>query len=100
MGVSVITMCGDRHAGRVGASIMTHVGLEEFIAANVDEYVNMAIQYANNTDYLAELRSGMRDKMGSSTLCDADAFARSVEKAYQEMWDQHVSGISSPQNGF
>ena len=72
---------------------MTHVGLEEFIAADVDEYVNMAIQYANNTDYLAELRSGLRDKMRSSPLCNADAFARSVEKAYQEMWDQRASSI-------
>ena len=90
MGVPVITICGDRHASRVGASIMTHVDLEKFIATDIDEYVNMAIQYANNTDYLAELRSGLRDKMRSSALCDADAFARSVEKAYQAMWDQYT----------
>ena len=68
---------------------MTHVGLKEFIATDVDEYVNTAVQYANDTDYLAELRGGLRDKMRSSALCDADSFARGVEEAYQEMWDQY-----------
>jgi predicted O-linked N-acetylglucosamine transferase (SPINDLY family) len=102
MGVPVITMRGDRHASRVGASIMTHVGLKEFIAADADEYVNIAVQYANNTDYLIELKGGLRDKMRGSALCDADAFARGVEKAYQEMWDQyaHTCLRSNQQNGF
>ena len=69
---------------------MTHVGLKEFIATDADEYVNIAVQYANNTDYLTELKGELRDKMRSSALCDADAFARGIEKVYQEMWDQYT----------
>ena len=81
---------------------MTHVGLKEFIATDADEYVNIAVQYANNTNYLIELKGGLRDKMRGSALCDADVFARGVEKAYQEMWDQyaHTCLRSNQQNGF
>ena len=69
---------------------MTRVGLKEFIATDADECVNIAVQYANNTDYLTELKGELRDKMRSSVLCDADAFARGIEKVYQEMWDQYT----------
>jgi len=49
MGVPVIILAGDRHAGRVGASILTHVGLSELIAGDMDGYVNTAVQLAKNT---------------------------------------------------
>jgi len=76
MGVPVITLSGDRHVARVGASVLTHAGFPEFIANNPEEYVNMAVRYANNTDYLAELRSGLRDNMKHSPLCDAEVFTK------------------------
>ena len=39
MGVAVVTLRGDRHSSRVGASILTRVGLKELITASEDEYV-------------------------------------------------------------
>ena len=90
MGVPVITMFGNLHAGRVGASIMTHANLENLIAMGTDEYVNMAVKYANNTDYLVKLRNELRSKILRSALCDNNAFAKNIEKAYQEMYGQYL----------
>ncbi len=39
MGVPVITLAGDRHASRVGLSILSTLGLTEFAAQTSDQYV-------------------------------------------------------------
>ncbi|MCS5589627.1 MAG: tetratricopeptide repeat protein [Candidatus Thioglobus sp.] len=88
MGVPVITMCGDRHSSRVGASILTHVGLEKFIATDVDGYINMAIEYANNIDSIKSIRTELRHNMQNSDLCNANVFTGNVEQAYQNMYSK------------
>ena len=86
MGVPVITLLGDRHVGRVGASILTNVGLTDFIAQDIDGYIQLAVEMAANTSYLKEIRKGLRERMQGAPLCDARSFASDVEGAYQEMW--------------
>ncbi|MBW2709504.1 MAG: tetratricopeptide repeat protein [Deltaproteobacteria bacterium] len=86
MGVPVITLRGNRHASRVGASILTRVGLEELIAVNEDDYVRRAAGLAGDLDRLTELRAGMRQRMMVSPLCDPPSFARAVEGIYRRIW--------------
>ena len=86
MGVPVITLSGDRHAGRVGASILNRVGLGDLVAETREAYVETAVALANDLNRLSTLRNGLRDRVRQLPLCDADAFARDVEAAYREMW--------------
>ena len=86
MGVPVVTMIGDRHSARVGASIMTRIGLTDLIAGTGEEYVATAVKLAASTNRLLKLRVGLRSRMTKSPLCDARSFARNVEDAYREMW--------------
>ena len=86
MGVPVVTLRGNRHSARVGASILTRVGLEELITVNEEEYVNRAVRLAGVLDRLKELRAGMRQRMIASPLCASKAFARAVEDVYREIW--------------
>jgi predicted O-linked N-acetylglucosamine transferase (SPINDLY family) len=90
MGVPVISLAGDRHAGRVGASILTNVGLTDFIAQDIDGYIQLAVEMAANPTYLQEIRRGLRKRMLDSPLCDARSFASDIEKAYQDMWCQYL----------
>jgi protein O-GlcNAc transferase len=90
MGVPVVTLAGDRHAGRVGASILTNVGLTRFIAQDIGSYIETAIKMASDTDYLQSVRQGLRERMQRSPLCDGRSFANEVESAYQKMWAQHI----------
>jgi len=86
MGVPVITLSGDRHVGRVGASILTNVGLTDFIAQDIDGYIQLAVDMASNTSYLKDVSKGLRERMLRAPLCDGRSFASDVESAYQEMW--------------
>ena len=82
MGVPTVTLAGDRHAGRVGASLMTHVGLKSFVADSLERYVALAAFLASDIERLAKLRRSMRQALLASGLCDSARFARELERAY------------------
>jgi predicted O-linked N-acetylglucosamine transferase (SPINDLY family) len=86
MGVPVVALAGDRHAGRVGASLLTQAGLTDLIAASIDDYVATAARLAADPDRLGELRNTLRPRLAASPLGDAAGFARKVEDAYRMMW--------------
>jgi predicted O-linked N-acetylglucosamine transferase (SPINDLY family) len=86
MGVPVIGLLGDRHAGRVGASILHHVGLPELVAASEDDYVERACSLAADRQRLGMLRETLRPMMRASRLMDTGQFTQSLENAYREMW--------------
>jgi predicted O-linked N-acetylglucosamine transferase (SPINDLY family) len=88
MGVPVVTLRGDRHAGRVGASLLSQIGLTDLIADSVEEYVEIAVALAGNTGRLSDLRRVLRQRMAASPLCDGPAFARKLESAFRTMWQR------------
>ena len=92
MGVPVVTLSGDRHAGQVGASILRRLNLDELIARDAKEYVQIAVNLANQRDHLADLRRSLRPRMTASPLCDPPAFARYIEAAYRRMWEIWCAG--------
>jgi predicted O-linked N-acetylglucosamine transferase (SPINDLY family) len=86
MGVPVVSLAGRTAVGRGGLSILSHVGLPELVAHDAEQYVQLAIELANDPLRLAALRATLRDRLRSSPLMDAPRFARSVETAYRQMW--------------
>ena len=86
MGVPVVTLGGDRHASRVGCSLLTHAGLPELIAHSTDEFVAIACALARSPQRLATYRSVLRQQMSGSVLLDAESMARRFEAAMRGMW--------------
>ncbi len=86
MGVPVVTLAGQTGVGRGGVSILSNVGMTDWIAQNTDEYVRIAAERAKDWQRIAALRGTLRDKMRQSPLMDAPRFARAIEMAYREMW--------------
>ncbi len=86
MGVPVVSLAGDRFISRMGVSMLVSLGLAELVAQTEAEYVDLAVRLARDRERLAELRKGLRERMRTSPLTDAEGFARNLEKAYREMW--------------
>jgi predicted O-linked N-acetylglucosamine transferase (SPINDLY family) len=86
MGVPVVTLVGETVAGRGGMSLMSNLGLGEFVARTREEFLGIAIRAARDLAGLARLRTKLRGRMERSVLMDGTRFARNVERAYREMW--------------
>ncbi len=86
MGVPVITLPGETFAGRHAASHLTTAGYADWIAKSEDDYVDIAVKWANDLEGLSKLRQGMREQVAASPLVDGARFARHLEEALRFMW--------------
>jgi len=99
MGVPVVTLAGNTHASRVGASLLANVGLPELVAKSADEYVNIAITLAKNRERLINYRNDLRNKFSHSPLTDATAFTADLERSYQWMMEHLLPNRGSGRAG-
>jgi protein O-GlcNAc transferase len=86
MNVPIIALLGDRHSARVTASLLTQVGLGDLAAKTTDDYVDVAVKLAKDTDRLEKIHQTLREDMANSSLCDHEGHTRGVEDAYRGMW--------------
>jgi protein O-GlcNAc transferase len=93
MGVPVVTLHGNRHAGRMVSSVLSTIGLTDWVARSIDEYQSIAINKASSIDELISLRSHLREIMGASDLCNAGKFTRKVEALYKKIWKDYCCTI-------
>lgn len=88
MGVPVISLVGDRHMSRVGASLLTAVGRPDCLAQNADDYVRIATELASDPARLATERSGLRAALTASPLLDHAGQAARFGAALRQCWAQ------------
>jgi predicted O-linked N-acetylglucosamine transferase (SPINDLY family) len=92
MGAATVTLEGLTHVSRVGVSLMTNMGLEDFVARSRDEYVRNAVEMGGDLDRLGVLRREMRERMRSSALMDRAGFRSAVDDAYRNAWREWCAG--------
>jgi protein O-GlcNAc transferase len=95
MGVPVVALAGDRHAARVGVSLLTEIGAPELIAPTTEAYVELAVRLAGDKRALDDYRATLRAQMKRSPLLDVARFARELETAYRAMWRDWCAARSS-----
>jgi len=86
MGVPVLTHPSDTFTGRHSLTHLKNVGLDDWVAADFDEYIGKAVSWARSLDELAALRGRLREQVRCSPLCDGPRFARNLEWALWAMW--------------
>jgi predicted O-linked N-acetylglucosamine transferase (SPINDLY family) len=86
MGVPAVTLLGNRFAGRMAASVLTRVGLNELIAKTSKQYVSAASECASDPERIEQWRFSSRERMRASPLCNGREFTRGLEDAYRKMW--------------
>jgi predicted O-linked N-acetylglucosamine transferase (SPINDLY family) len=90
MGVPIVTLPGELPVSRQTESFLEAVELLSFVARSEEEYVNIACEWAANIDLLAEVRTGLRDRMSQSSICDGKQFSRDFGEVLKKMWKEQV----------
>nr|WP_211113814.1 glycosyltransferase family 41 protein [Azospirillum picis] len=97
-GLPVLTVPGRSFAGRVAASLVRAAGLPEMAVEDWAAYEATASRLAGDPAALAALRQRLEEGRRRAPLFDTDRFARSIEAAYETMWQIHAAG--EPPRGF
>lgn len=92
MGVPVVTRAGTWINARTGVSVLTTVGLPDWIAPDADGYVKLAVERAQDLQALAALRARLRPMLLASPICQVVDYTRAVEAQYREMWRRWCAG--------
>jgi predicted O-linked N-acetylglucosamine transferase (SPINDLY family) len=82
MRVPVVALVGRRHAERTSYSILVNLGVTATIAESGSEYVAIAERLATDPAFMREVRAAIDAGLRQSTLTDALAHTRSLERAY------------------
>jgi predicted O-linked N-acetylglucosamine transferase (SPINDLY family) len=96
MGVPVVTLVGDRHASRVGLSILDCLGLTELVAHSPQEYVATAGRLAADPIKLDQIRTTLRTRLVASPLTDGKGFTSRLEQAYLQIWAAALADAGRP----
>jgi predicted O-linked N-acetylglucosamine transferase (SPINDLY family) len=94
MGVPTISLLGDTMLSRQGAMMLSCVGLNDWIAEDVDDYVDKAVQLASDVPSLVQLRASLRGIAEKSPLFDTESFTRHFESALVDIYTQRMRAIS------
>ena len=86
MGVPVVSLIGDRHASRVGLSLLTAIGHSDWAAENEETYIEKSVALAQDRSLRLHLRDSLRAKVAASILCDSKDQAHRFENALRQIW--------------
>lgn len=92
-GVPMVTKLGPSFSGRVGASLLGTLGLNELIAHSPNDYEDLAVALALDADRAAALRHRLIAARATSPLFNATQTARHLEAAYTIAWQRHCDGL-------
>lgn len=88
MGVPVIALAGENFCGRMGTSIMHHLGMQEWVAENREGYIETAVRMVSDREKLLKTKSQLRDRMKASPLCDVEGFAEELDGIFRQIWQR------------
>ncbi|OAM88609.1 tetratricopeptide repeat protein [Termitidicoccus mucosus] len=90
MGRPVVTLAGDRHAARVGCSLLAAIGHSEWIAETPADYVRIAARLASDHETLRQISTGLRDDMRRSALMDHPGQSARFADALAQCWEARL----------
>ena len=92
-GLPVLTQLGQGFAGRVGASLLTAIGLPELITENDAAYEALALALARDPARLEVLRRKLWEQRLAAPLFDARRFTRHLEDGFTQIMERHRAGL-------
>ena len=94
-GLPVLTLPGRSFSSRVAASLVHAVGLEKFIASDVQDYHRKAVAYAGDKELQRQTRTFLDTTRSKSPLFDTKAYTRQFELAMRRIHEQRLAGLEA-----
>jgi predicted O-linked N-acetylglucosamine transferase (SPINDLY family) len=91
MGVPVVAKLGNGATARVAGAILSAVGMTDWVAADDDEYVAIALR--STVDRLRTIRRELPSRI--ERRCAPAKYTMAVEEAYRTMWQKYCGGPQS-----
>lgn len=95
-GVPLLALRGDTFAGRVGASMLRAVGLDDLVAETQQQYLEIGLRLYHDRQELNLVRERLHEAKQSSPLFDMAGFTRNLEGIYTRMWEDYRRGKRIP----
>ncbi|MBT4019611.1 MAG: tetratricopeptide repeat protein [Alphaproteobacteria bacterium] len=90
-GAPVLTMRRDDLPDRMGPSLLQAANLSELIAENIDDYVRLAAELANDSDALTSLGRKVMLMRKTAPLFDIALYTRNLEDVVMDLWSKSVN---------
>jgi protein O-GlcNAc transferase len=90
-GVPVIAIGGDEWRSRNTASILVGAGLRDYIARDVDDYIDRAAALAGDVDHLRRQRKDLAAYLATTPQWQTDRFATGFEARLRAIWRDWLS---------
>ncbi|HYM18084.1 MAG TPA: tetratricopeptide repeat protein [Micropepsaceae bacterium] len=94
-GVPVLTFKGSTFAGRVAASLLSAVGLDELVTCSREEYEALARRIAGDPHMLSDLKTKLLRNRSTYPLFDTIKTTRNLEAAFTTMVERYRNGVTS-----
>jgi predicted O-linked N-acetylglucosamine transferase (SPINDLY family) len=91
-GLPVVTKLGEDFAARVGASVLTALGLAELITDSPEAYERLALELATDGGRLAQLKQKLLLQRKSAPFFQTEIFTRQLEDAYGQAYQRYFDG--------
>jgi predicted O-linked N-acetylglucosamine transferase (SPINDLY family) len=101
MGTPTINLLGDRWASRFGLMILDAIGCKELVAESPEEYLNLAIKFAQNPNLIETYKKTLREKFLNSGFFDYQQLTKDLEVAFKQIYasSNNLSLQSVPSDG-
>jgi predicted O-linked N-acetylglucosamine transferase (SPINDLY family) len=93
MGVPTLTLAGETPPGRHGAANLGHVGLDDFVAKDAEDFQEKGLSWARDLARLAAVRAGLRARWKQSPARRPEVIATGLETALRTMWQRWCAGL-------
>jgi predicted O-linked N-acetylglucosamine transferase (SPINDLY family) len=93
-GLPAVTRIGRQFAARVGASLLTAMGMAELITTTDEDYEALALALARDPARLAKVRAKIAAQRPVAPLFDTVGYARAIERGYCAMLERHRAGLA------
>jgi predicted O-linked N-acetylglucosamine transferase (SPINDLY family) len=91
VGVPVLAKLGNSNASRAAGAILCSIGLNDWVTETEAQYIELALKYAAQPQYLAALRTELPGRVQASAAGNTQNYTRAVEQAYRTIWREYCA---------